>query len=127
SNIVDPDQVEIRSSQVGVAERPLRLGDAQANAPWGVVDRVVVSVPLQMLVVEHARAAAQAGLAVAEHIPSESEAAADVVIVAQRAILRHTGISAKALPARGVGEARRLCPSNVVLNAKNLYAASRLM
>ena len=101
------ERVEVVAAGVRIGEVSCRLRDVDANAPWRSVDAVVVEVALEVRVVEHAAAAADAGAAIARDVPGEAKPDANVVPVGIRAILRHARVAAVKQSRRRVGKLRR--------------------
>src|SRR5262249_60200418 len=98
------------------------LRPLEPPVPRSEVPAPVAGLAVLVLIVEHAAAAAKAGLAVAEHVPGEAGARGPVVVVAERAVLGHARIAAEQLARRGVGELRRAHGRQVVRTPEILDA-----
>ena len=85
---VQGDGIEVRAAPVWIREGAHWLRDADPDAPWRIVDRTVVEAANDVLVVEHAPAAAKTRLAVAGQVPGSPAAEAHVVIVSAACRLR---------------------------------------
>src|SRR5687768_6321334 len=64
ADALERDRVEVGTSPVWIRERAHGLGDTDPDAPWRIVGRTIVEASDDVLVVEHAPAAAETGLAV---------------------------------------------------------------
>src|SRR5499426_4347406 len=80
-----------------------------------------------MLVIEHSPAASNAGLAVTSHIPRKAKTAADVVIVSEHAVFRHSGISSERDTRWRVFESLRADSLGKIFNREAFDAASHFM